>query len=93
MPLQSSDAKPVFDMWGAYFQMVTRAGSPVRCRVTRGALEHLQGETGRVSSTLTDQAFAVLRTRVEDIASRKFDADHVKRNAVLLIELQDVSLC
>jgi hypothetical protein len=87
MPLQSSQTRPTFDVT---FQMLTQGGRSVRCRVTRGALERLLGEAGGSASANSDQAFLELRPRVENIASRKFDAHHVERNAFLLIGPEDL---
>ena len=90
MPLQSSQTRPTFDLWGVTFQMMTLGGRSVRCRVTRGALERLLREGGRSGTATSDQAFVDLRPHVENIASRKFDAHHVERNAYLLIGPEDL---
>ena len=71
--------------------VVARAGRPrgVRPQQPR-TMERLLGEAGGSASANSDQAFLELRPRVENIASRKFDAHHVERNAFLLIGPEDL---
>jgi Protein of unknown function (DUF1488) len=92
MPLQTGILQPSPDMWGVNFQMMTRGGNSVRCRVTKGALDRLLADAGQYSSANSASVFAELRPRLERIASRKYDESHVARNAFLLIGPEDLVL-